>query len=163
MELLGQRPQALGEKPHRARRNGELPATRAQHHARRLYDVTEIELAEQSPVNLRHVVDTTEELDLPCCVLEHDEAGLALLAQRPHASSDAVGILGARTVLERGVSLLELCRMRCDRTCGGIRVHARVDERLTPRPAHSPLVVDVYVCVWRTRVHLCHLSLPATF
>ena len=81
-----------------------------------------------------------EELDGARHVLEHDEGGLALLAQRADATGDAHHVLGVRAVRKVGVLLLELAGVGRDLGGDGVRVHARVDERLAAGATHRALV-----------------------
>ena len=140
VELLGQRAQGLGEHRELRRRDGELAAARAQHRARGAQDVAEVEVGEKRPALVAQHVVAAEELDGAAHVLEHDEGGLALLAQRADAAGDAHHVLGVLAICELGVLGLQLAGVGRDLGGDGIRVHARIDEGLAARAAHAPLV-----------------------
>ena len=94
VELLGQGSKALGEDGEARGRDGQLPAARAHDRARGADDVAEVELAEKRPVLVGEVVHAAEELEGPRDVLEHDEGGLALVADGADAAGDGDHVVG---------------------------------------------------------------------
>ena len=146
VELLGQRAQGLGEQLDVRGGNGELATASAQHGTGGADDVAQVKLAQERPLVLGQVVHAAEELDLRGAVLEHNEGGLALLAEGADATGEGVDVLGVGAVGEVCVALLEVGGVGRHRGVDGVGLDARVDKCLSAGAALRPLVVGAGGC-----------------
>ena len=127
VEFLGQRADGLREQLDIARSNGELATLRAHDDAFHVDDVAQVELAEQLPICLVHVVDAAEQLDVGGRVAQHDEDDLALAALGNHAAADLHDVLGVFAIGQIGVLGVDIGRVMGDFGMLGVRVHTVLD------------------------------------
>ena len=161
VELVGRRPQALGQQAPVVDRQRELAAA-AGRHRRPLDadDVAEVEVDQQLEGLLAEQVLAGVQLDLAAAVAEVEEAGLAVAAAGDDAPGDAVARLGLhprRQPLVGGPHLGDVLAL-------GELVRERLDPGLAdPLQLLAPVAEDVGELVAAARPALAHrgASLPA--
>ncbi len=116
VELLGQRADRLGEQLGGTRSDGELAALGARHLAGRLDDIAEVELLQNLPGLLLHIVHAAEELDVGGRIAHDDEHDLALTTLGHDATADGDGLGGDLLVGEMLVTVEQV---------GGVIGHGR--------------------------------------
>ena len=92
MELLGQRPQGLGQQGDFLSADGDFTHLGAEHHTGHTHDVTNIVLFESSQSFLAYFVNFDEELDAAFAILQVGENSLthAALAQQTAGDGDSL-------------------------------------------------------------------------
>ena len=141
VELVGRRPQALGEQAPAVDRQRELAAAPGRHRgALDADDVAEVEVDQQLVGLGPEQVLARVQLDLAAAVAEVEEAGLAVAAAGADATGDAVARLGLdprRQALVRGPHLGDVL-------APGELMRERLDPRLpNPLKLLAPVPEDV--------------------
>jgi len=142
VELLGQRAHCLGEQRQALRGDGELAALGAHDHARHVDDIAQVQVLQQSPVLLAHLVDAAEELNLGGGVAHHHEGDLALAALGHDAATDAHHVIGVFACLEVGILGLDVDDMRRNLGMLRIRIAAGLHDGSALGQAMGALVIQ---------------------
>ena len=142
VELLGQRAHCLGEQRQALRGDGELAALGAHDHTRHVDDIAQVQVLQQSPVLLAHLVDAAEELNLGGGVAHHHEGDLALAALGHDAATDAHHVIGVFACLEVGILGLDVDDMRRNLGMLRIRIAAGLHDGSALGQAMGALVIQ---------------------